>query len=100
MNAPDDNTTPQGAGGWWKAPGRSGMQRIIPPWEYRHLRLAAGARIAAGTALVGLSVVTLNFGGNDAKTYGWALFFLALAAANIAFASWELKISGSAAART
>ena len=100
MNAPDDNTAPSGPRGWFAAPGRSGMQRIIPPWEYRHLRLAAGVRLGAGTVLAGLGVVTLNFGGNDAKTYGWTLVFLALAAANIAFASWELNIAGSAATRT
>ena len=100
MNAGNDNTGPSGLRGWWASPARSGMQRIISPWEYRHLRVFAGVRIAAGAALVGLSVVTLNFGGNDGKTYGWALFFLVLAAANVAFASWELNIAGSAAART
>ena len=100
MNARNDNTGPSGPRGWWASPARSGMQRIISPWEYRHLRVFAGVRIAAGAALVGLSAVTLNFGGNDGKTYAWALFFLALAAANVAFASWELNIAGSAAART
>ena len=100
MNARNDNAAPKGRRGWWSSPPRSGMQRIISPWEYRHLRPWAGVRIAAGTVLIGLGVVTLAFGGNDGKTYGWAMVFLALGAANLAFASWELRIAGSAAART
>ena len=92
--------TIEGLRGWWSSPPRSGMQRIISPWEYRHLRPWAGVRIAAGAVLIGLGVVTLAFGGNDGKTYGWTMGFLALAAANLAFACWELRIAGSAAART
>jgi hypothetical protein len=100
MNAGNDNAAPEGPRGRWSSPPRSGMQRIISPWEYRHLRPWAGVRIAAGTVLIGVGVVTFAFGGNDAKTYGWTMGFLALAAANLAFASWELRIAGSAAART
>jgi hypothetical protein len=100
MNARNDNAAPKGQRGWWSSPPRSGMQRIISPWEYRHLRPWAGVRIAAGTVLIGLGIVTLAFGGNDGKTYGWTMAFLALAAANLAFASWELRIAGSAATRT
>jgi len=100
MNAPNNNTAPEGPRGWRAPPARSGMRRVIPPWEYRHLRFWAGVRISGGTALVGLGVVTLSFGGNDRKTYGWAMAFLAAAAANFAFARWELAIDRSAAART
>jgi len=75
------------------------MRRIISPWEYRHLRASASVRIAGGIVLAGLGVVTLSFGGNDWKTYGWTMAFLAAAAANLAFAYWELSIAGSAAAR-
>jgi len=89
MNARTENT-----------PGRSGMRRIISPWEYRHLRFWAGVRLGAGMVLVGVSVVTLAFGGNDWKTAAWTMAFLALAAANVAFAYWELTIARSAAART
>jgi hypothetical protein len=56
--------------------------------------------MASGIALAGLGVVTVSFGGNDGKTYGWAMAFLAAAAANLAFANWELSIARSAAART
>ena len=38
MNAPDDNT----------ATARSGLRRVISPWEYRHLRFWAGVRIGGG----------------------------------------------------
>jgi len=100
MHAPNANTAPEGLRGWWASPPRSGMQRIISPWEYRHLRAWAGVRMASGTALVGLGVVTVSFGGDDGKTYGWAMAFLAAAAANLAFAYWELSIARSAAART
>ena len=96
MNAPSDNTAPQGPLGWWASPARSGMRRIIAPWEYRRLRFWAGVRIGAGTVLVGLGLLTLVFGGNDRKTYGWAMSFLMAAAANLAYGRWELTIARSA----
>jgi len=46
----------------------------------------------------GLGVVTLAFGGNDAKTYGWTMFWLALAAAQFSFAYWLLTIARSTSA--
>jgi hypothetical protein len=73
------------------------MQLIISPWEYRHLRGFARVRMVSGTTLAGLGIVTLAFGGNDAETYGWASAFLAGAAANLAFGSWELSIAKSPA---
>jgi len=76
------------------------MRLIISPWEYRHLRAWARVRIASGIVLAGLGVVTLSFGGNDWKTYGWTMAFLAVAAASFAFAYWELRIARSEAART
>ena len=100
MNAPHDNTAAKGLRGWWASPPRSGMQRIISPWEYRHLRGWAGVRIASGIALLGLGAVTLSFGGNDPKTYGWTMVFLALAVAQFSFAYWELIIARSGSART
>jgi hypothetical protein len=59
-------------------------ERIIPSWEYRHLRFWVGFRIVGGIACVGLGVVTFAFGGNDWKTFGWTMAFLAAAAANVA----------------
>ena len=100
MHAPNDNTAPKGLRGWWASPPRSGMHRLINPWEYRHLRASAGVRTAGATVMAGLGAVTLSFGGNDWKTYGWAMVFLALAAAHFSFAYWELTIARSASART
>jgi hypothetical protein len=100
MHAPMDDTTSKGLRGWWASPPRSGMRRIISPWEYRHLRAWAGVRMASGFTLVGLGAATLSFGGNDRKTYGWTMFFLALAAAQFSFAYWERTIARSGSART
>ncbi len=100
MNEPNDNTAPRGLRGRWASPPRSGMQRMISPWEYRHLRGWAGVRMASGIASAGLGAVTLSFGGNDWKTYGWTMVFLALAAAQFSFAYWELTIARSGPART
>jgi hypothetical protein len=98
MNAPHDSTAPRGPREWWASPARSGLRRIIAPWEYRHLRFWAGVRTGGGIAAAGLGFITLIFGGNDSKTYGWAAAFLAVAAANLAFARWELNIARSTAA--
>jgi hypothetical protein len=100
MNPPNDNTTPRGLRGWWASPPRSGMQRIILPFQYRHLRFWAGWSIAAGVVLAGLGAVTLAFGGNNMPTYGWTAFWLAMAAASFAVACWFLAIVRSASPRT
>ena len=76
------------------------MRLIIAPWEYRHLRAFARLRIGGGIVLAGLGLVTLSFGGTDAKTYGWTAAFLAAGLAQLAFAYWELSIARSAAAGT
>jgi hypothetical protein len=75
------------------------MRRIIAPWEYRHLRTWARARIAGAGVLAILGVVTLSAGGNDVKTYSWSLAFLAAGAAHLAYACWELRIARSQVAR-
>ena len=66
MDAQHDNAIPL----------RAGMRRLIPPWEYRHLRAFASARIAAGIVLAVCGVLTLVFGGAGGRTYGWAALFL------------------------
>ncbi len=98
MGTPDSNNASQGLRGWWKSPPRSGLRLIIAPWEYRHLRAFAGVRIGAGIVLASLGLVTLAFGGDDAKTYGWTMGFLMAAAVQFAFAYWELNIARSQAA--
>ncbi len=76
MDAQNYNTAPKGLRGWWASPPRSGMRRIISPWEYRHLRGWAGVRIASGIVLAGLGA----------------------AAAQFSFAYWELTIARSESA--
>ena len=98
MHTPNDNTAQKGLRGWWASPPRSGLQRVIAPWEYRHLRGWAGTRLVSAGVLTGLGLVTLSFGGNDWKTYGFALIFLAAAAAHFSFAFWELSIARSQSA--
>jgi hypothetical protein len=98
MHAPIDNTAPKGLRGWWASPPRSGMRRMISPWECRHLRAWAGVRMTSGVVVAGLGAVTLSYGGNDRKTYGWTMVFLAMAAAQFSFGYWELTIARSESA--
>ena len=95
MNAPNDNTAAKGLRGWWASPPRPGMQRFINPWEYRHLRAFGVTRIFGGSAAGAAGVVCLSY-----RVYGWAAFFLVVAALNLAGGSWFLAIARSASART
>ena len=95
MNAPNDNTAAKGLRGWWLSPPRPGTQRLISPWEYRHLRGYGVTRIAGGSVAAAAGVICLSYG-----VYGWAAFFLILAALNLAGGSWYLTIDRSASAPT
>jgi hypothetical protein len=95
MNARNDNTAPRGLRGWWASPPRSGMQRLIAPYEYRHLRFFGVGRIAGGSVAAAAGVICLAYG-----VYGWAAFFLALGALNLAGGCWFVTIDRSTAART
>jgi len=95
MNAPNDNTARKGLRGWWLSPPRPGPQRLINPWEYRHLRVFGVMRIAGGIVLAGIGAFVLSYGA-----YGWAAFFLVLAALNLAGGYWYTTIARSASART
>ena len=55
MNAPNDNTAAKGLRGWWASPPRPGMQRLINPWEFRHLRAFGLTRIAGGSVAAAAS---------------------------------------------
>jgi hypothetical protein len=102
MHAPHDNSAPSSTAAWWRwgTPPRSGMQRLIAPWEYRHLRAFASVRIAAGIVLTGLGAVTLFGGSFTAKAVGFAALFLVAAAGSFSFAAWELNIARSASPQT
>jgi hypothetical protein len=94
MNAPKDNTAPKGLRGWWASPPRSGIQRTIAPWEYRHLRASGVTRFAGGSVLAVGGVLLLSFGA-----YGWAALFLVLGALNLAGGYWYVTIARSAPPR-
>jgi hypothetical protein len=89
MNTQNDNTAPKGL------PPRFGMRRLINPLAYRHLRGFGVGHIAGGSVQAAAGLVCLSYG-----VYGWAAFFLAIAALNLAGGSWYLTIDRSASART
>lgn len=77
--------------GWWASPPRPGIQRLIAPWEYRHLSGFGVTRVAGGSVAAAVGVVCLAYGG-----YGWAAFFLILGALSLAAGFWEITIARSA----
>ena len=87
MNAHDDDTARK------RLPPRTGMRRLINPMTYRHLRGFGLAHIAAGCVQAAAGLVCLCYG-----VYGWAAFFLVIAALNLAGGSWYLTIDRSASA--
>ena len=95
MNARNDNTVRKGLRGWWLTPPRPGLQRLINPIEYRHLRGFGLTRIAGGSVAAAAGVICLAYG-----VYGWAAFFLVIAALNFAGGYWYLSVARSAPART
>jgi len=94
MNAPNDNTVVTGLRGWWASPPRPGLQRLINPWEYRHLRGFGVTRVAGGSVAAAAGIICLGYG-----VYGWAAFFLVIGALNLAGGYWYLTIDRSASAR-
>ena len=95
MNAPNDNTAAKRLRQWWLTPPRPGLQRLINPWEYRNLRFFGATRVAGGSVAAIASVICLSYG-----VYGWAAFFLVVAALNFAGGSWFLTIDRSRSARS
>jgi hypothetical protein len=95
MNAPSDNAAAKRLRGWWASPPRPGLQRLISPWEYRHLRVFGVTRIAGGSVAAGAGVVCLSY-----RVYGWAAFFLVIGTLNLGGGYWYLTIDRSASART
>jgi hypothetical protein len=93
MNAPNDNTAPRGLRGWWASPPRPGLQRLIWPFEYRHLRGFGVTRIGGGSVQAAAGLICLAYG-----VYGWAAFFLVIAALNLAGGYWYLTIDRSRSA--
>jgi hypothetical protein len=71
------------------------MQRLINPWEYRHLRVFGVTHIAGGVVAAGVGAFILLY-----SAYGWAAFFLVLGALNLAGGYWYLTIAHSASPGT
>lgn len=80
----------KGLRGWWLSPPRSGMQRLIFPYEYRHLRGFAVTRVAGASVAATAGIVCLSY-----DAYAWAAFFLAVGALNLAASYWYLTIARS-----
>ena len=90
MNARNENTAAKRLREWWLSPPRSGMQRLIAPLEYRHLRAFGVTRIAGGGVAAAAGIVCLSY-----EAYGWAAFFLVIAALSLAAGYWYLTIARS-----
>ena len=95
MNVPNDNNAAKRLRRWWASPPRPGMQRVISPWEYRHLRVFGITRAFGGGVAAVAGVVCLAYGA-----YGWTAFFLVVGALNLAGAGWYLTIARHASPRT
>lgn len=91
MDARCGNTPPKGLREWWLSPPRQGMRRWISPWEYRHLRAFGITRVVGGGIAVAAGVVCLSY-----SVDGWAAFFLAIGALNLAGGGWLLRMDRSA----
>jgi hypothetical protein len=76
-----------------RLPPRSGMRRLINPMAYRHLRGFGFGHIAGGVVQAAAGLICLSYG-----VYGWAAFFLVIAALNLAGGYWYLSIDRSAQA--
>lgn len=77
---------------WWLSPPRAGLQRLIAPPEYRHLRAFGIMRIAGAGVAAAAGVVCLAY-----AAYGWAAFFLVVAALNLLGGLWDLAIARTSA---
>lgn len=93
-NAPNDNTAAGRLRAWWASPPRTGLQRLIAPYEYRRLRFFGTGRIVGGCVAAAAGLVCLSYGA-----YAWAALFLVIGALNLAGGSWFLTIARSASAR-
>jgi hypothetical protein len=91
MDAPKDDTAVRRLRRWWLSPPRAGLHRLINPWEYRHLRVFGAMRIGGGGVAAAAGAVCLWYG-----VYGWAAFFLVVAALDLAGGYWYLTIARSA----
>ena len=88
MNAPNGPTVAERLRRWWFTPPRAGLQRLINPWEYRHIGPFGVTRIAGGSLAAGAGLICLAYG-----VYGWAAFFLVLGTLNLSGGFWFLTVA-------
>ena len=94
MNASNRDTAARRLRRWWLYPPRPGLQRLINPFEYRHIRTFGAMRVAGGIVATAAGLICLAYGA-----WAWAAFFLVIGAANLAGGYWFLSIARSAPAR-
>jgi hypothetical protein len=90
MNGPNDNSIGGRLRRWWLTPPRSGIARLIAPFEYRHIGTFGVIRLVGAAVAAAAGLICLAY-----SAYGWAAFFLVIAAANLAGGSWELSVARS-----
>ncbi len=95
MNTRRSGTAPKGLREWWLTPPRPGLQLLINPWEYRHLRFFGIARIIGGCVAAVAGFICLSY-----DAYGWAAFFLVVAALALASGGWYVTIARTVSTRT
>jgi hypothetical protein len=106
VNASNGKTAANGLRGRWLSPPRSGLHRLISPWEYRHLAVSGATRAAAGGFSLGVGLVLLSLARKAEtdqerrKMYRLSAWFLVPAAGNLAGGYWYAKIASSASGRT
>jgi hypothetical protein len=77
------------------------MRRLIRPFEYRHLHGVGGVRLTAGGFHLGVGLVLVSLGrqaGTDRerrKCYGWAAWFLGMAALQLLGGSMDLTVASA-----
>ena len=91
MYGPNDNTAARRLRRWWLTPPRPGLQRLIYPFEYRHLRGFGVTRVVGGCVQAAAGLICLAYG-----VYGWAAFFLVIATLNLSGGYWYLTVARSA----
>jgi hypothetical protein len=80
---------------WWLTPPRSGIYLVIAPWIYRHPRFFGSMAVSVSVVPLVAGFICLSY-----DVYGWAAFFLALAALALGGGAWYLSIANSASTRT
>ena len=95
MNARNENTAAKRLREWWLSPPRSGLALLIAPPEYRHLRAFGVTHVSGGIVAAAAGIVCLWY-----AAYGWAAFFLVIAALSLAVGCWELNTARSPSSRT